>query len=333
MTGSDNKSRIQHIAVIIVNYGTADLTIAAVESVLSRSHSGRAVTVHLIDNASPGDDAARLGEVSKSPHWREQVTFWPETENHGFGRGNNVVLESLAAADSKPDAVFLLNPDARLENEAIDVLATTLEADPQAAAVGAAICKPNRTQVTAAFRFPGPVNEIVRMINVRRLDLLANNWLVALPPDQPAGRVDWVSGASVMFRFSTVQEVGFFDPGYFLYFEEVDLMHRLSDRGWRTLYEPRAHVIHEEGAATGQFMRHQKRQRQPAYLYHSWTHYFSRFYGRFGALCIAVTMIPAACLNILHRRIRGLEPTLPLRFIRDHCRYVIRPLLLGARDG
>ena len=48
------------ISVIIVNYGTAALTIAAVESVLARRHGGRRVDIHVVDNASPGDDAARL---------------------------------------------------------------------------------------------------------------------------------------------------------------------------------------------------------------------------------------------------------------------------------
>jgi GT2 family glycosyltransferase len=323
--------RFQDIAVIVVNYGTADLAIAAVESVLARHHGGRSVSVHLVDNASPGQDAAQLRDICATPRWAGRVTFWPETENHGFGRGNNVVLRALAAQKTPPHAVFLLNPDARLENETIDILADTLEHDPRAAAVGAGICLPNGQQVTAAFRFPGPVNEIVRMVNVKKLDHLARGRLVTLPPDQPAGPVDWVSGASVMFRFGALRDVSFFDPGYFLYFEEVDLMHRLHDAGWGTLYEPRARVVHEEGAATGQGKRQGVKHRRPVYLYQSWTHYFSRFYGRFGALSLAVGIVPAACLNILHRRIRGYHPTLPLHFFSDHYRHVIRPLMFGPR--
>ena len=52
---------IEHIAVIVVNYGTADLAIEAVESVLARDHGGRTVRVHLVDNASPGEDAKTAG--------------------------------------------------------------------------------------------------------------------------------------------------------------------------------------------------------------------------------------------------------------------------------
>ena len=42
------------VAVIIVNYGTADMAIAAVDSVLDRAPDGLTVEVHVVDNASPG---------------------------------------------------------------------------------------------------------------------------------------------------------------------------------------------------------------------------------------------------------------------------------------
>ncbi|MGC3940441.1 glycosyltransferase family 2 protein [Roseobacter sp. EG26] len=327
MKDPDGGDGTDRIAVIVVNYGTADLAIEAVESILARQHGHRQVDVHLVDNASPNGDAEVLRAAHADRDWGARVTFWPETENHGFGRGNNVVLEALGAQATPPDKVFLLNPDARLENETIDLLAATLEADPQVAAVGASVLRPDLTPVTAAFRFPGPVNEMARMINLSLLNRIAQDRLVPLPPDHPAGPVDWVSGASVMFRFTALRDVGFFDPAFFLYYEEVDLMRRLHEKGWHVLYEPRARVVHEEGAATGQFAGSVGRQRDPAYLYQSWAHYFAQAYGRAGALSLAVLMLFAALLNILHRWLRGRPPTMPRSFISDQIRYVIRPLV------
>jgi GT2 family glycosyltransferase len=133
-----------------------------------------------------------------------------------------------------------------------------------------------------------------------------------------------------MFRFEALRQTGFFDPGFFLYYEEVDLMRRLRAAGWRILYTPDAQVIHAAGSATGQFAGAAARQRDPAYLYRSWTHYFSRAYGRAGALAIALAMWPAALVNILHRRLRGREPTIPQCFFTDHWRYVLRSLLFGV---
>lgn len=333
MTASRTQRALPNIVAIVVNYGTADLSVQAVESLLGHAHGDRLVTVHLVDNASPGEEAAVLRKVHADRGWGARVTLWLETENHGFGRGNNVVLQALAARQDRPDAVFLLNPDARLENEAVDILAGVLESTPEAGAVGASVLRPDHTPVTAAFRFPGLANEIARTANLSVLHQLWASRLVPLPPDHPAGPVDWVSGAAVMFRWEALQRVGFFDPGFFLYYEEVDLMRRLKEAGWDILHEPRAKVIHEEGAATGQFAGQSARQRDPEYLYESWAHYFARAYGRAGALAYAMMMVPAALLNILHRCLRGKAPTLPLHFFADHWRYVIWPLLSGKERG
>ncbi len=315
------------ISVIIVNYGTADLTIEAVESVLSRTHGGREVEVHVVDNASPGGDAEHLADAHTARDWGDRVTLWPETENHGFGRGNNVVLNALDRRATPPEFVFLLNPDAKLENEALMILSEALEANATAAAAGAAIMGEGGEAVTSAFRFPSLTSTLLETGSFGPLDRIFSKYLVPLAPDHPAGPVDWVSGAAVMFRFSALKETGFFDPAFFLYFEETELQNRLGRAGWTTLFVPTARIRHAEGAATGQFGANRQRQRRPEYLYRSRWIYFTKTKGRAQALGIALLVLPAALLNVLQRRLRGRAPTLPLNFFRDHCRYGLWPLL------
>ena len=62
------------VAVIIVNYATADLAIAAVDSVLSRQHGSHPVAVHVVDNASPNGDAAVLAKAHAARDWEGRVT-------------------------------------------------------------------------------------------------------------------------------------------------------------------------------------------------------------------------------------------------------------------
>lgn len=316
-----------NIAVIIVNYGTPDLAIRAVESVLARDHNGRPVEIHLVDNASPGDDAAQFQAAAEG--WGDRVTLWLETENHGFGRGNNVVLKALARRDTPPEYVFLLNPDAELTTvETVAILADTLDAHPEAAAAGAAVYDMSATPMSAAFRFPSLLSEFLRTANFGPFDRLFARHLISLPPDHPQGPVDWVAAAAVMFRLAPLEDVGFFDPGFFLYYEEVELMHRLAGAGWTTLYVPSAHVRHVEGASTGGGGH---RRDRPAYLYDSWRHYFAVTHGRGTALIMSVLLLPAALLNVLHLRLRGRTPTVPARFLQDQWRLVIRPLLTGTK--
>ena len=216
-------SRPAEISVIVVNYGTAELASAAVQSVLARNHGGRAVDVHLVDNASPGADRETLSARAREEGWRDRVTFYPEEVNHGFGRGNNLVLSALAARDIPPRYVFLLNPDARLENEALDILAGVLDATPKVAFAGAGISKPESGPVTAAFRFPTFASECIQALSFGPLSRMFKGYSVPLPHDQPRGPVGWVAGAAVTIRFEALLKIGFFDFAYFLYFEEVDL--------------------------------------------------------------------------------------------------------------
>lgn len=318
------------ISVIVVNYGTADLAIEAVESVLSRRHGGRAVDVHLVDNASPGGDAARLAEAHATRGWGDRVTLYPETENHGFGRGNNLVFAALARRETPPRYVMLLNPDARLENEALEILAGFLDSHPTVAAAGAGISKPDGTPVTSAFRFPSAAWEFAAAVNFGPITRLFSAREVPLPPDHPAGRVDWVSGAAVMFRWDAVTAVGGFDPTFFLYFEEVDLMRRLARAGRETWSLPQARVAHAEGAATDVRSHDPVRRRQPRYWYESWRHYYSKHHGRLGALLAALGWLAGAALNGMIAPLRGQRLAAPRLFFRDFPGLVVLPLLRAS---
>ena len=319
------------IAVIIVNYGTADLAIAAVESVLSRTHGGHPVEVHLLDNASPGGDGAVLADAHAAQAWGDRVTLWLERENHGFGRGNNIVLQALAKRPDPPDYAFLLNPDAQLRNEAIAILADRLDAAPQAAAAGAGIALPSGLPVTAAFRFPSARSEFVQALNFGPVSRVFSGQLVALPADQPDGPVDWVSGAAVMMRLSVLRELQGFDPDFFLYHEEVELMFRMRKSGHQILYVPSACIQHVEGAATEVKSGTSLRKAMPAYWYESWRHYYLKTHGRRGAIVAGLAWMAGAGLNTPLALLRGQRKRHPKGFFGDFTRLVMRPLLFGPR--
>ena len=319
------KSDAADVAVIVVNYGTADLALQAVDSVLMRDHRGLKVEVHLVDNASPGDDAARLARALEIPARAGQVTFYPETTNHGFGRGNNLVLRALAARPCAPHFVFLLNPDARLKTDTLADLAAFLDDHPQAAVVGAGIDRPDGgSPVTAAFRFPCAISEFSDSMRFGPLTRLTSHWTVALPSTTPTQQVDWVSGAALMARLDVLKTVNFFDPDFFLYFEETELMHRLHQVGWETWYCAEARIEHVAGASTG--MHAGRSTPRPADWFDSWRFYFCKTQGLWGARLCALARLGGsmahAGISILRRRQLSYERGFPSDFTRK----VMRPL-------
>lgn len=314
-------------AVIIINYGTAALAIAAVQSILEFDLDD--VTVHLLDNASPGDDADILARAQSDDDWAAHIILYPETQNHGFGRGNNIILQKLAAQDVPPDRVLLLNPDAKLENDVITRMGAFLDAHHDVGMVGAGITKPDGSLVTAAFRFPNIVDTFAGQCSFGPISRLLSRWQVPLSPDHPAGQVDWVAGAAVMCRMEALRDVGFFDPGFFLYFEEVDLMRQAGRIGWKTWYLPEARVTPVEGAATG--VKSGKRKRRPAYWYHSWQYYHIKAHGRIGALLAALAFIAGTTSGYLIAKLRGRSSHSAAKVIPDFWRYAVGPLLGVSR--
>jgi GT2 family glycosyltransferase/glycosyltransferase involved in cell wall biosynthesis/SAM-dependent methyltransferase len=63
---------------------------------------------------------------------------------------------------------------------------------------------------------------------------------------------DYGSAAALMVSAALWEEIGGFDERFLpMYYEDVDLCFQARDRGLRVLYEPKATVVHIEGATTG----------------------------------------------------------------------------------
>jgi GT2 family glycosyltransferase len=320
------------VAVIVVNYGTADLAIAAVESVLARGHDDLSVAVHLVDNASPGDDAMLIAEAAA--RWGGRVTLHLESTNHGFGRGNNLVFRALGAMSDPPTYVYLLNPDACLKTEVIAELHAFLNGRPSVGVVGSGIDRPeDGAPVVCAFRFPTMFSEFVGAIGFGPLSRLFASSAVPLPAETLTGPVDWVAGASMMARFSALREIGYFDPDYFLYFEEVDLMKRLRGKGWETWHCAEARITHVAGAATGVHSNDTVRRRRPGYWYDSWRLYFEKNHGRAYARATSLLLLVGNWLGGLVDRLRRRPVRSPARFTTDFAQRVIRPLFFTPAGG
>ena len=63
--------------------------------------------------------------------------------------------------------------------------------------------------------------------------------------------VDWVSGAAMFVTKQFMDKVGYLDPEFFMFCEDVDWCWRARDAGFREVYLPIAEVTHARWAAPG----------------------------------------------------------------------------------
>jgi N-acetylglucosaminyl-diphospho-decaprenol L-rhamnosyltransferase len=232
------------IAVVIVNYRTPEMTIAAVRSLAGERDAHAGLRVVIVDNAS-GDGSVETLTSACAEDW---VTILPQSINGGFGWGNNQGVLHLAQQAETPEIVLFLNPDTEVQLGAISTLVEALAAHPECGVAGPMICGPDGRGGASAFRRPSIGREFVRASHLARLGFALGIEATHIDGE---GTADWVSGSAFMARWRALQDSGLFDDGFFLYFEEIELMARIRSAGWTIRHVPAARIIHREGGATG----------------------------------------------------------------------------------
>lgn len=232
------------IAVVIVNYRTADMTVAAVQSLAGEVADHPDLRVVIVDNASGDGSVEKLNSAGLG----DWVTVLPQSINGGFGWGNNQGVLHLARQPERPEFVFFLNPDTEVQPGAISALIQTFADHPECGVAGPLITNEAGRAGASAFRVPTIGREFVRGSHLARLGFAFG---IEATHIEGEGTADWVSGSAFMARWSTLQTAGLFDDGFFLYFEEIELMARVRASGWTVRHVPQALVMHREGGATG----------------------------------------------------------------------------------
>jgi len=151
--------------------------------------------------------------------------------------------------------VLFRNPDTEPEPDAIAVLADWLRRRPEAAVAGPRLMLSDGSPDPAGRRhFPRPANALHRFLGSPRVlqQGVAEPYNPREPSGSSASKIDAVSGACLMVRREAFDSVGGFDPGFFMYGDDLDLQRRLADAGWRTWYVPSAQVWHRKRQSSRQ---------------------------------------------------------------------------------
>lgn len=307
--------------VVILNYRTPEMSLDAVRSIADemRSVPGRQAVV--VDGGS-GDDSARLiAEGIEREGLGDYARLLALEENRGFAFGNNAAIREALARPQPPEFVHVLNPDTEARPGAIQALIDFARAQPEVGLVGSRLEDPDGTPQHSAFRFPNLVNEFSETFRFGPLTRLVQEHAITIGiPDAPT-RVDWVAGASLLIRTEVLQQVGLFDDGYFLYFEETDFCLQAARAGWQCWYVPRSRVVHHVGGSTGVSDARRKRSRRPKYWYESRERYLSRNMGPTQKRVADVLFAAGTAGNMVRCMLKGEENTDPPRLLRDFIIY------------
>jgi len=216
------------IAAVVVNRNRRELLAASLESVVrSARAAGVELELAVVDNGSRDGSAAMVSERFPA------AGVLALDVNVGFPEAVN-----LAVARTSAEWILLLNNDATLDRNALGHLLEATSA-PDVGAIAA--------QQRFAAR-PDLINSAGIGIDVLGV---AYDRLLGAPVNASEPACTDVFGASAgaaLYRRAMLDQVGGFDPRFFVYLEDVDLAWRARMAGWRTLYAPRAVAWHHHAS-------------------------------------------------------------------------------------
>jgi N-acetylglucosaminyl-diphospho-decaprenol L-rhamnosyltransferase len=200
------------LSVSIVTYNSQDCLETLFASLAAQE--GVAWELFIVDNAStdrtPDILSQRgLGQVTKN------------ARNAGFGRGHNQNGQRFRGR-----YLLFLNPDMELPPGLFTGLVRFLDNNPSIAIAGPKVLEgPSLSPFPPRLSYPGQM-------------------LMPVGPALAAGEPAWVNGCCLAIRRRVFEDIGAFDPDYFLYFEEVDLCWRARQAGLQLGWLPQFEVRH-----------------------------------------------------------------------------------------
>lgn len=245
------------VAIAVVSWNTRELLRACLRSMAPEAEDGRA-EVWVVDNAS-SDGSAEM--VRDEFPWAELVA---SDENLGFGPAVNLVAERTQSAWIAPS-----NADVELEPRALQALVATGERHPEAGAVAPRLVLPDGSTQHSVYPLPTLRFTLLFNAGLHRLSRRLADRLCLIGfwnPECPR-EVGWPVGAFLIVRRAAWDQVGGFDPGQWMYAEDLDLGWRLARAGWSRRHDPRAVVRHAESAAALQAFGQQRTARWMAATY------------------------------------------------------------------
>jgi N-acetylglucosaminyl-diphospho-decaprenol L-rhamnosyltransferase len=238
---------IPSLDIVIVNWNSGDLLRRCMRSLVASLPCGAQIDrVVVVDNGSADDSMREL------PSTGIELIVLQNSVNRGFAAACNQGARGAAA----PYLLFL-NPDTRIDGDAIETAVKFLES-PANSAVAACgvqnVGEDGEVQRTCAF-LPRPSHFIYASLGLSRLaprlfpDLMMRDWA-----HNETRRVDHVIGSFLMIRTAVFESLGGFDERYFVYLEDLDLSWRVASRGLQMYFLSSARIIHVGGGTSRQVL-------------------------------------------------------------------------------
>ncbi len=265
------------LAVVVLNYCTPELALAAAKSAAEDVDPARDVVL-IVDNGSP-DGSADVIQKGVEELGLSHLRLVRSPRNGGFAAGNNRGIREVSA-----EAYVLQNSDAIVRPGTMETLYRALRSDEDIGIVSPQLCGEDDVPQISCFRHLTPGSELIRGASTGVITRLLDRYNVPLGVQTARVDVPWTSFAFVMISRRVLETVGLLDEGYFMYYEDADYCRLIAEAGFRVVHEPQGRVVHLRGKSSPVKEATRRKKPRPSYFYEARSRYFARSLGKWGPL-------------------------------------------------
>lgn len=205
-----------NIYAIILNYNSSHDTMSLYSELVNCMYENLVVLV--IDNNSADLNRKLLEE--NIPHDKLILN----KRNLGYAAGNNIGIDIALKANA--DYIWILNPDIRVDKNALSILVETMQNDSTLAAVGPRILKRENPEIIFT---DGEKLLMNKECHTHQKNHNKNRIEVEATLDYD---IDYVDGSCILINSKAINDTGFLPEEYFLYFEETDWCSKAKQLGY-----------------------------------------------------------------------------------------------------
>ena len=225
------------VAIIILNWNGYDDTYECIKSLGNLQYSD--FHVFLVDNASGDGSYQKLTKDTLSGEFHVQVTCIQSGANLGSAGGNNVGIK--VAFEKGYKYFWMLNNDTYVDHRALSSLMEVIESDPTIGIVGSKIYYANTDLLWFAGGSVNPYTGTSKHYGIHEQDWGQHDQL---------RDVNFIVGCSMLFRRELIEQIGYLEEDYFIYYEDTDWNVRAKKSGWKIMYVPDSVIYHKESSST-----------------------------------------------------------------------------------
>jgi GT2 family glycosyltransferase len=229
------------LSVVIVNYKTPQLLVDCIASVKKETHR-LSYEIIVVDNCSQDDSQSIVTQHFPDVIWVQMKS------NNGFASGNNAGIKK-----AKGEYVLLLNSDTLVLDGALDKCVAYLkqQTDPTIKVLGCKLLNRDGSLQYSSFpRVVWPSISVTADKNIVlfKIKTLFKGHFKKDPNNAIIHRhihiADSICGAFILFERGIIKKTGLLDPDFFMYFEEIEWAHRISQQGYKIVYYPEVSIVH-----------------------------------------------------------------------------------------